>query len=263
MREISVACAFKNEEECLPWLMNAIDSMEELVKEVVFVDDESTDNSIQLINEWKKETPYPVIVITNPLEAYNKQKNIALDRCTGKWVLFVDADMTWTTNFAQLYKDGYFNSKLIWDFPLYYTIIDKYHYSVDKNTGGATTRFFRGDRGFRYQWEVHEHIMFPEDVVGLDYSKEEDRKEGFELTHKPDVIGFCNAVKFFENSMLLSDEALLARGERRMRWQQKSGERGIPFAKDTYLIAKHRADDPYIRQIGTDEFGEGMKKLIP
>ncbi len=262
MNEISVACAYKNEQECLPWLLKCVDDLGDLVKDVVFVDDESDDNSRAIIDEWKKTKEFPVTIIVNKLEAYNKQKNLALDHCTGKWVLFADADMTWTNNFREVFLSGFFEHKTIWDFPLYYTILDKYHYSVDKNTGSATTRFFRGDKGLRYQWEVHEHIMFPAEQLGLDYSTEEGKKAGFAFSHKPDVIAVCPKVWFFENSMILSDEALKARGQRRMAWQEQSGARGIPFSADTYLVAKHRADDPYVREIGTDEFSEDKKKLI-
>lgn len=262
MKEISIACAFKNEEECLPWLLACVDDLGDVVKDAVFVDDESNDKSTQIIKEWSENKDFPVTIITNKLEAYNKQKNIALENCTGNWILFVDADMTWTKNFRELFLSGYFNTRDIWDFPLYYTILDKYHYSVDSNTAAPTTRFFRGNKGFRYQWEVHEHIMYPEDVVGLDYSTEEGRRQGFEYTHKPNVLGICPSILFFENSMILSDEALLARGQRRMAWLEKSEGRGITFDVNTYLTAKHRPDDPADRAVGTRPFTEEQRRLI-
>ena len=84
MKKISVVLATYNEEENLP---RCLESIKSLASEIVIVDGTSKDKTVEIAKAFGAK----VLVTTNPTNFHiNKQK--AIDRATGDWILQMDAD---------------------------------------------------------------------------------------------------------------------------------------------------------------------------
>jgi glycosyltransferase involved in cell wall biosynthesis len=84
MKTLSVALAVYNEAQNLTRVLN---SVKDIAQEIVVVDGGSTDKTVEIAKQFGVilfETDNP------PIFHINKQK--ALDACTGKWILQLDAD---------------------------------------------------------------------------------------------------------------------------------------------------------------------------
>jgi len=184
---LSVNIVCQDEAQTLPYTLYCIEQvLKPYLSEVVLVDGGSVDDTINIIEEWRQRLP--IVFLYHVFDAPGKQKNRGLERCTGKWVLGVDADMTFTKNLGDLLASGHFDSHEVWDFLLYYTVIDEYH--AFERRVGPTTRLWLNK--FSFEQDFHEHI-----------------------TSKSKKI--CKEVWMFENSHLQTRRALRNRGE---RWQQ-------------------------------------------
>lgn len=85
---ISVAIAIHNEEKNLTRFLNNI---YDFADEIIVVDGESTDNSVEILKNYDKNKKIKIIHTSNPpMFHINKQK--ALDKCTSDWILQLDAD---------------------------------------------------------------------------------------------------------------------------------------------------------------------------
>ena len=80
---LSVALITFNEEHIIEKTLSAIQNW---VDEIVVVDSFSTDNTINILEM------FPVKLYQEKWQGYSKQKNFAISKCTGDWVLVLDAD---------------------------------------------------------------------------------------------------------------------------------------------------------------------------
>lgn len=222
-RDLSVCIVCQDEEELLPYTLHCIEQamLAPHLAEVVIVDGGSQDGTLGVIEEWKSKLP--IVLLEHPYDTAGKQKNRGLDLCTGKWVLGLDADMTFTKNLGTLFANGYFNPHPIWDFRLYYTVLDEFH-SFQITGPGLTTRLWRNE--YRYTRDWHEQLPRPP-----------ERKQ-------------CREVQIFENSHLQTRKALLSRG---VRWQ--------PFAKEVSKVGASHG--PITRYLSTEYGGRLRAKPFP
>lgn len=80
---LSVAILTKNEEN---FIVDCIDSIREIADEIIVVDSESSDNTGALAEKQGAK------VFKKKLESFAKQRNFALEKAKGDWVLYIDAD---------------------------------------------------------------------------------------------------------------------------------------------------------------------------
>ena len=80
---LSVAIITKNEEDRLPLLLEALDGWAD---EVVVLDSGSQDRTVEIARSFGAK------VFVEPWRGFGPQKNSALEKTSGKWVLFLDAD---------------------------------------------------------------------------------------------------------------------------------------------------------------------------
>jgi len=150
---LSVNIVCQDEAQTLPYTLYCIEQvLKPYLSEVVLVDGGSVDDTINIIEEWRRRLP--IVFLYHVFDAPGKQKNRGLERCTGKWVLGVDADMTFTRNLGDLLALGHFDSHEVWDFLMYYTVIDEYH--AFEPSRGTTTRLWQNK--FRFERDFHESI---------------------------------------------------------------------------------------------------------
>lgn len=81
--KISVAMITLNEEKIL---RKTLDSVKGLVDEIVIVDSGSTDSTEMIAREFGAR------FFVEPWKGYGPQRNSAIDKCQGEWILNIDAD---------------------------------------------------------------------------------------------------------------------------------------------------------------------------
>lgn len=81
--KMSVFLIVKNEAENLP---KALHALENFAEEIIIVDDYSTDESVKIAQTFGAKT------FTKKLESFTEQKQYALEQCSCKWILNIDAD---------------------------------------------------------------------------------------------------------------------------------------------------------------------------
>lgn len=88
---LAIVVACKNEEDNLPLLFSSIERQHSMPKEIIFVDDNSTDNTFAILLDFAKKLPNVIV-----LQSAGNGKKAALiegvKHCTAKYVLFTDAD---------------------------------------------------------------------------------------------------------------------------------------------------------------------------
>ncbi len=203
MMSLSVCTICQDEEEPIKWYLEYIaflsEQLGDVLREVVLVDGGSKDNTIDVINSYKDKAP--IKLLERPWDYPANQMNFGLEHCTGDYVFTLDADMTATTNFPDLFKNNYFQRGDYWDFPILFTGKDAYHF-FHKWPRGVNIRMHK--RGPK--WTRKYHVLLEGQTPG---------------------IPVCVAVTIFENSCRIkSVEALMHRGERRQADNEGMVEEG-------------------------------------
>lgn len=88
---LAIVVACKNEEDNLPLLFSSIERQHSMPKEIIFVDDNSTDNTFAILLDFAKKLPN-VIVLQSPGNGKKAALIEGVKNCTAKYVLFTDAD---------------------------------------------------------------------------------------------------------------------------------------------------------------------------
>ncbi len=219
MSTLSVCTICQDEEEPIKWYLEACKHLTKNcpgLQEVVLIDGGSKDNTIDVINSYKDEIP--IKLLERPFDCTRDQQNFGLEHCTGEFVFTPDADMTWTSNFPDIFNSGFFDRMSYCDFPMLFTAKDAYHWFYKWNLGINMRLHKRGPK-----WTRKFHVVLEGQTPG---------------------IPVCGRVTIFENSCRISDEkALLNRGERR-QWciDDMIAEGNGPGAPDRFLEAARHAE---------------------
>ncbi len=97
MKKLSVALAVRNEEENLA---RCLDSVKGIADEIVIFDEYSTDNTVEIARS------YGAKVFEEPHhEIFHITKQKAIEKCTGDWILQLDADEVVTPELAREIRD--------------------------------------------------------------------------------------------------------------------------------------------------------------
>jgi len=104
---LSVALCTYNGELYLGTQLDSILQQTRLPDELVVCDDRSTDGTLQLLERFAQQAPFPVRIVTNPSQlGYNKNFEKALSLCTGELIFICDQDDYWLPEKIQLLSDG-------------------------------------------------------------------------------------------------------------------------------------------------------------
>ena len=217
---LSICTICQDEEEPIKWFLESckhtFSILGDDLKEIVLVDGGSKDKTMDIIKEYQEELP--IVLLERAWDYPADQMNFGLEHCTGDYVFTPDADMTWTTNFPDLFKNNYFARGNFWDFLILFTGKDAYHF-FHKWPRGVNIRMHK--RGPK--WTRKYHVLLEGQTPG---------------------IPVCRAVTIFENSCRIkSDEALMHRGERRQNdIEGMAAEGGSPGPVNRFYGAAHAAE---------------------
>jgi len=172
---LSVCLITKNEEANLE---RTLSSVEGLADEIIIVDSGSTDETISIAKSFNAR------VFIEEWKGYGQQKNSAIDKCHGDWILLIDADEVITEQLKERIRTiiEQSNSKDIY-FVRFLTICFGKRIHYGGWSGFYRIRFFKKDAG-RYNCNiVHESfISFPgkrtgyisENILHYTYSSIQD-----------------------------------------------------------------------------------------
>jgi len=230
MTTVSVAIIASNEQEVLPVTLECVAGLGPLVSEVVIVDGFSSDCTHNLAMQFLDR--FPISIYLRKFDDFANQKNYALARCHGDWILALDADMAFNAiNLKRHFERGFFDSAKVWDFKLLYAYGDLRHYHAPSGIG-PTTRLFRNFLGIHYERPVHEFLCFPSEHERLDLYR--DKRHN-------DTANIC----IIETSMLKSDRALIERVERYQQWSDEASRAGgmVPTMDNARYVICNRWRD--------------------
>ena len=92
MSKVSVIIPNYNNSRWLHGCLNSVIKQGELVKEIIVVDDCSTDNSVQLLEEFKKKSTKTLKIFTNPGKGANSARNFGFEQSSGDYIQWLDSD---------------------------------------------------------------------------------------------------------------------------------------------------------------------------
>jgi len=179
----------KNEEALLE---NCLNSVKNLVSEIIIVDTGSTDNTkiisrkfTNLIFDYKWENDFA------------SARNYSLSKATGDWILILDADEYIDINTINVLK------AFIKD-PKYMEIISakiESIYSDGRKTFHCMTRFFKNNVGLKFKYKLHEQLFSEKDEIKL------YKLNGFNIYHNGYSSEYKNRTeKLFRNEIILLDQ---------------------------------------------------------
>lgn len=90
--DLSIIIPIYNVEEYLRECLDSIYKIKGIKKEVILVNDGSTDNSQDIIDEYKKLYDQETVVIVQKNKGLSGARNSGLDVATGKYISFIDSD---------------------------------------------------------------------------------------------------------------------------------------------------------------------------
>lgn len=149
LRRLSLCMIVKNEEDCIG---RCLDSVKDVVDEIIIVDTGSTDRTIEICNSYGAD-----VVQFSWKDNFSDARNYGIERATGDWILWLDADeeVDKTERYKlrdSLYQDNY-------DL-LFIHLVNYYGNDVDsdKVLNVEHSRLFRRDKNFRFVNKIHETL---------------------------------------------------------------------------------------------------------
>lgn len=236
MHSIDVSVICQDEEEVIGWLLRACETLLPNLRSVVIVDGGSVDGTLDIINSWKHRVP--IALFHHSFDNFMLQKNRALEHCTSDFIVLADSDMTWTANLRDEINGGMFDKGYFFDFPLYYTVIDPYHYEKSSRCVGVSTRLCR-NVGARYVRPIHEYLVWPGEESPPDRMAME--RNDWDSIRIKGRLQYTNRCCFFENCLRKGEEALRAKCRRYERFTELSSQAGIYMVKDEDRLVRERA----------------------
>lgn len=146
MATITLSMIVKNEEK---YLKNCLESVKDVVDEIVIVDTGSTDGTINIANDFKAK-----VYTFNWIDDFSAARNFALSKSSRDWILYLDAD-------ERLDEKSKIELKKIIksDETLGIKCLVK---SLDENGGASQmmryTRLFKNSSSIKFTGKVHEQI---------------------------------------------------------------------------------------------------------
>ena len=253
--KISACAIIKNEEKNLPAY---IEGVRNIADEIIITDTGSTDNSVKLLESLKEKFSLNLqIHHFEWIADFAAAKNFTLDKATGDWIIFLDAD-------------EYFDKKIR---KKVRPILEKVHSDIDaicidsrrinidtKNdkkpiSEDSTIRIFRNLPDLRYEGQIHEHLRYTGKNAG--YTLESD----LAIIHTGYSAGLIakknkrNREIIFKHKELATDDAppyynYLANAyyeEGEYQKAQETIEKGLPIIEKTDSIILIESYDVYIR----------------
>lgn len=174
---LSIGIIFKNEIRCLERCVKSLQTLRETLPcQLVMADTGSEDGSRDIAAKYADAFfDFPWI------DDFSAARNAVLDRCTGVWFMWLDADEWLDENITELVE--FLENPQNWNrYGSAYLTIRNYGTEAMRDYSDFyTCRLFRNDQGIRFEGAIHEHLS---KNAGLGYPF------GQTILHHDGYIGF-------------------------------------------------------------------------
>lgn len=143
---ITLSMIVKNEEK---FLRGCLESVSDVVDEIIIVDTGSTDNTINIAREFSAK-----VYEFTWNDSFSDARNFALSKSTGKYILYLDADERLTNDSKNELKELAQNDER----KGYYCRISNIDEVNKKPSVMKYVRFFPNDNSVRFEGRIHEQI---------------------------------------------------------------------------------------------------------
>lgn len=154
--QISIALATYNGGKYLKEQLDSILKQTIKPNEFIISDDNSNDNTILIIEEFKKKAPFDVILLQNNKKGFNTNFENALKNVTGDLVFICDQDDVWLENKIEIMLD-YFKKN-----PQIYLAIHDINYCNSNLTLLNETKI---ERYKKYKYPLNEYVTGMSTVI--------------------------------------------------------------------------------------------------
>ncbi|MEY3236343.1 MAG: hypothetical protein RI883_444 [Bacteroidota bacterium] len=104
LNDLVVIIPFRNEEKRIECLLNSISASKELPKEFIFVNDHSSDKSVEIISKKLAGISFRIIELPNGVEGKKRAIRYAIQQTTSDYILSFDADIEFKPNYFSKLK---------------------------------------------------------------------------------------------------------------------------------------------------------------
>ena len=146
MAKLSLSMIVKNEEK---YLKDCLESVKGVVDEIVIVDTGSTDRTIEIAQEYGAK-----IYNFKWVNDFSAARNFSLSKCSGEWILYLDADERLNKESVSELKNLIKTNKKLGVFCNIYNVNE----FNNKPSLMKYTRLFRNSTGLEFRGRAHEQI---------------------------------------------------------------------------------------------------------
>lgn len=102
-KKVTVGIIFHNEQAYLDSCIKSLFSNEniDLIYQVILVDNNSSDNSAEIVSRWKNRYPEKILLIHSSKNLVGQARQLVLDHCQTDALLFTDGDCTLPKNWIK------------------------------------------------------------------------------------------------------------------------------------------------------------------
>lgn len=108
LHDITVVIPAYNAEQFIVDALESIALQSCKPKEVIVVNDGSSDRTGQIVKEWisRVSLDYPVYIFSQVNRGISSTRNVGIQHATGKWIAFLDSDDIWEPSHLELLIDA-------------------------------------------------------------------------------------------------------------------------------------------------------------
>ncbi len=190
MTLLSLSMIVKNEES---YLKDCLESVKEIADEIVIADTGSTDNTIKIAEEYNAK-----IFSFDWINDFSAARNFALSKCSGNWILYLDADERLSKDSIDEIKEIISRKENL----AVKCIVKSIDSEYSRDNSMTFPRLFRNNPKLKFTGRVHEQIE--SSIKELNYKTIDS---GIEIIHLGyNVSGEAKKSKAYRNLNLLLEE---------------------------------------------------------
>lgn len=224
--KLSTLTICTNEDE---FIEQCIKYCQTIADEIIIVDGGSTDDTLKIIEKMMKSSKRIKLFKNKMGESFADQRNFAKSKCTGHWILQVDADEKFEPGLKVGISALIARTRIIgYSFPTYHLWKDEKHYvNADAD---PHIRLFQNIPEVKYVGDVHETLTFRTHALIPHPSHFNKFTERY--------VRYIGSVRLLHYTFLRSKESVRKKVKNWKKFYQKSADAGVPVTDEFFKKPK-------------------------